>query len=108
MDKFNIKSFFVKHYKNPVRVNPHRHWIYILNFFFVMLFLLVVSSFYLLYEIKNDNIFNGKLDLYSKNVLISRNEKLLNNVKNYFNLKAQKMESLKNDKLQLEDPRFKK
>jgi len=89
-------------------MNPHKHWIFMLNSFFVILFLLVISSFYLLYEIKNDNFLNKSLEFSSKNTLISRNEKLLNNVKSYFDIKAKKMESLRDSNLKLEDPRFKK
>lgn len=108
MNLLDIKSLFKKHHKKSVCLNPHKHWIFMLNSFFVILFLLVVSSFYLLYEIKNDNFLNNNLDFSSKNTLISRNEKLLNNVKNYFDLKSKKIESLRDSNLKLEDPRFRK
>ena len=108
MNKFNLKYFFSKHHKKSVCMNPHKHWVLMLYSFFGILLILVISSFYLLYEIKNDNFLNKSLEFSSKNTLISRNEKLLNNVKSYFDIKAKKMESLQNDGLSLEDPRFKK
>lgn len=110
MEKINfiLKNIFKKNHKHESFVNPHKHWIYILNTFFVTLFLLIIFSFYLLHGIVKDNFFKNDINNTQKDILISRNEKLLINVKSYFNTKAEKMEFLKNNELKLSDPRFTK
>lgn len=35
-------------------INPHHHWVIILKAFFVLVFILIIGSFYLLYQIENE------------------------------------------------------
>lgn len=108
MDKLNYKNIFHKKYKNNISRNPHTHWMYILYGFFILMFFLIAFSFYLFSAIKNDNFFSDQIDISSKNTLISRNHKLLNNVKEYFISKSLKMDELRVGDLKLSDPRLAK
>jgi hypothetical protein len=38
-------------------LNPHKHWKIVLSIFFVMVACLILFSLFILYEIKNDQIF---------------------------------------------------
>lgn len=106
-----MKTIFLKliqkeKYKKAKCMNPHKHWHYVLVGFFVALATLVIFSFYFLYLIKNDNLFSGGFDSSEKNILVARNQKLLNNVKNYFNSKNEKMNELQNINTKIDDPRY--
>lgn len=70
-----LKSFFKK-VSNFFKINPHRHWVFLLYVFFSMTALLILFSFYLLYQIKTDQVFQVKIEQDEKSNLIK--EDLLN------------------------------
>ena len=72
-------------FKNP---NPHIYWRFLLHLYFIVFIVLVIFSFYLLHEIRNQQIFQTKTTEKELPSLI--NEKLLNKVSEYFNNKSLK------------------
>lgn len=104
-----LNNIFKKNnYKNTHTYNPHYHWIILLRVFFSLFVGLIVFSFYLLYEIKNDVIFSDTVNLVKKDSLIFRNEKLTNDVGVYFKEKQNKMNKLRTEDLKVSDPRITK
>lgn len=63
-------------------INPHEHWKYLINVFFILIFILILWSFYLMYQIKNQQIFQVISIGEEKVVMV--NEKLLEEVKQSF------------------------
>ncbi len=51
-------------------MNPHRHWAFLLYFFSSITILLIIFSLYLLYEIKNEQIFQVKINTESKGTVL--------------------------------------
>ncbi len=71
-----MKSFFLKIKKilrninNFFNINPHKHWAFLLYFFSILSLLLIIFSLFILYEIKNEQIFQVKIETKSNgNVL---------------------------------------
>lgn len=99
LSKFNkIK----KHSFEFFKVNPNKHWVFLLYTFFFMIFILILFSFYLLYEIKNDQIFQVKLDVKEKKNLLD--EDSLNMITSQFDQKSQRASELNNGKSLYKDP----
>lgn len=63
-------------------INPHAHWKYLINIFFILIFVLILLSFYLMYQIKNQQIYQVESKLEEKEILI--NEKLLSEIEQSF------------------------
>lgn len=103
-----MKIFFTKIEKiiNPIhkffRINPHRHWNALLNSFFILTALSVLFSFYFMYEIENEKIFQVKEEQVGKHVLL--NENLLKKTIELFDQKAQKVSEIKNNLSPYKDP----
>ncbi len=51
-------------------MNPHKHWAFLLYFFSVIVVLLIIFSLYLLYEIKNEQIFQVKVNTEPKGTIL--------------------------------------
>jgi len=75
----------VKKFISFKKINPHKHWRNLLYIFFVIIIILVLFSFYILYKIKNQEIFQIKPKPTDSTLLI--NEKLLEKVTESFNQK---------------------
>jgi len=85
-------------------INPHKHWRNLLYVFFVAVIFLVVFSFYILYEIKNQQIFQVKNTPEEQKSLI--NEKLLDQISKSFNSKLSKQLEIESGPFQYKDPSF--
>lgn len=94
MDKINFtignKSSEGKHILSVI--NPHRHWLMLIRIFFGIAVLLIIFSFYLLYKIKNEQMFQVTQAQIENKSLIK--EDLLNKVTKLFDDKAIKMREL--------------
>ncbi len=95
--KINIKKFF-----SFKKTNPHNHWGKLLYFFMFMIIFLILFSFYLLYQVKNQQIFQTDKKTDDQSVLM--NENLLKEVNEYFDLKAQKTKEIKDGLKSYKDP----
>ena len=108
MEKYNLnfKKFFNK---RELKVfNPHFHWMILIRLFSILFILSVIASVYFFNQIKDEKIFREKNINTTENSLITRNQKLLDKVSDYFSEKENKMNSLKKDGVILEDPRIQK
>lgn len=84
------------------RVNPHKHWQALLYFSSSVVVLLILFSLYLLYEIKNEQIFQVKVDSETKETLLK--ESSLNNVINTFDNKGTKEKIIIESPARYKDP----
>lgn len=103
-----MKEFLIK-IKNKLKslipfrkVNPHVYWNILLYIFFIIIIALILFSLYLLYEIKNQQIFQITSSSSQSSSLI--NEKLLNKVTESFNINLIKEKEIKNDINLYKDP----
>ncbi len=83
-------------------INPHNHWRNLLYVFFAIIILLVVFSLYLLYEIKNQQMFQTEVKPTETSVLI--NDKLFKKVNDSFAGKLIKEKEIENGIHQYKDP----
>ncbi len=74
-------------------INPHKHWIILLWSFFIITILLIVFSLYMLYQIKNEQVFQVAPIVKVNSSLLK--EQLLRDVIASFEAKAKKESSLK-------------
>lgn len=88
--------------KDLFKINPHKHWIFIIYVFFILISVLILFSFYLLYKIKNEQIFQTELKQDSVQSLL--NEKLLKKVIDFQDKKAQKIIDSTNNNSIYKDP----
>lgn len=91
-----IKDFF--------RINPHKHWNFLLYVFLILVLVLILFSFYLLYKIKQEDIFQVTVGQKKNTILL--NEKLLKNINEIYNQKASKILDIKRDMPTYSDPSF--
>jgi len=102
---------YLPHIKDKIKktisfknINPHLHWRNLLYVFFVAVICLVMFSFYILYEIKNQQIFQVKNTPEEQKSLI--NEKFLDQISKSFNAKLVKQSEIENGTFQYKDPSF--
>jgi hypothetical protein len=76
-------------------VNPHKHWRLLLQIFSIVFICLIIFSFYLLYEIKNEQIFqiNKTVDI-PVNII---KEKTFKNVTDFLQQRKETQNSIKNN-----------
>ncbi|HLP86421.1 MAG TPA: hypothetical protein VK153_00905 [Candidatus Paceibacterota bacterium] len=84
------------------RMNPHIYWDTLLRVFLVVIFILIIFSFYLLYQINKQQIF--QVIPKSEGVPSLINEKLLNSVKESFNNKEVKQKEIREGLQSYQDP----
>lgn len=84
------------------RVNPHSHWAILLNIFFIVITILILFSFFLLYKIKTQQIFQVEIKTEASPSIIK--EKLLDRVNEYFDNKSLKENEIKNGLKTYQDP----
>ena len=87
------------------RMNPHVYWRNILYVFFLVIILLISFSVYLLFEIKNQQIFQITPKPGEQSSLI--NEKLLDKVTESFNSKQAKEKEIESGLTKYKDPSLK-
>jgi hypothetical protein len=83
-------------------VNPHIYWNNLLRIFFASTLVLIVFSFYLLYEIKNQQIFQIVPKTTATPALI--NEKLFKKVNESFDFKLNNENKVKENTILYKDP----
>lgn len=84
------------------KVNPHVYWNNLLYIFFLIVIILILFSFYILYEIKNQQVL--QIAPMSQDVPSLINEKLLDKVNESFNNNSIKEKEIKNDIKSYRDP----
>ena len=102
MKKLLIKfKSFVKNLLK-IKTDSHKHWRILLFFFFLMIIILIIFSIYLLFEIKDQQVFQIVPGKKEPPVLI--NEKLLQKINNDFEIKSLKARDIKDGLRVYEDP----
>lgn len=96
---FNKKTFTSQ---NLSLVNPHTQWLFLLRVFGLIGAGLFVFSIYLLYQIKNDQVFQVSNPIQAK--VLSVNEKSLKKVTEIFNQKKARFFEVKNTPPKYQDP----
>lgn len=97
----NFKNYFRFIYNLGYK-NPHKHWLLILRIFSFIFIAMLVFSFYLLYKLKNEEIF--KLTIKRQEKISTLNEKLLKDVTSEFDKKSQNTEMIKSQPAVYKDP----
>jgi hypothetical protein len=82
-------------------INPHRYWILLLRMFLIACILLTVGDFYLLYQIKTEQIFQIKKTSDSAGMI---NAALLQSVQDSLNQKAQTQATVQQNPPMFQDP----
>lgn len=101
LSKLNITPKHDKH-KKRLLTNPHKDWIVILKVCSIMVLSLVVFNLYLLYQIKNEQVFQVTQASEIKSNPIK--EKLLNTIKDSFDKKEKKITDIKATPVSYPDP----
>jgi Na+/melibiose symporter-like transporter len=96
-DKFSKKKTF-----DSSQINPHKHWIMMLLTFLVVGGLLIVFSLYILYKIKNEQIFQAAPNTGTSSSNLKEN--LIKQVTETFENKAKKTNEIKNNPPVFKDP----
>ena len=103
MDKIfaKIKNIvnITAHFK---KVNPHTHWSVLLGIFFVIIIFLIIFSFYLMFQVKNQQIFQITESKEEQPNMI--NEKLLEKVNESFGNKLIREKEIENGGGSYKDP----
>jgi type IV secretory pathway component VirB8 len=89
-----IKGFF--------KINPHKHWIFMLYLFFTLVSVLILFSIYLLYKIKEEQVF--QVDLNQNNTQSLLKDDLLKKITDLQDIKAQKIQDTINNPSLYKDP----
>lgn len=101
-----LKKIKIYFQKKPISkkkgFNPHKYWKILLTTFFSIIGLLILFSFYLFYQIKNDKIFQVETNEAKNEILL--NEKLINKIEKDFEFKREKIEEIEKNKVFLKDP----
>ncbi|MFA6251303.1 MAG: hypothetical protein WC603_01605 [Candidatus Paceibacterota bacterium] len=92
-----IKKLF-----SPKKSNPHTDWRILLDIFFLVVVVLILFSFYLLYTIKNQQVF--QIEPKSDETPTMINEKLLEKINNSFEQKSIKAREIKDGSKSYKDP----
>ncbi len=83
-------------------LDPHKHWILLLWMFLVLVATLILFSLYLLFQIRNDQVFQVKATLDDKPAILK--DDLLKKVTDSFEEKSKKEAELKTNPPSYEDP----
>lgn len=103
MDTFLIKIKNIsKKFNNFLEINPHRHWNALLYLFFITTLLLILFSLYLLYKIKNEEIFQITAEQQNMPTLLKVD--LLKNINNLSDKKIKRTLELNNNAHVYNDP----
>ncbi len=83
-------------------INPHRHWAFLIQLFLSVILILIIFSFYLLYKIRNEQIFQVNEEPTTPVSLIK--EKLLEETLESFDQKKERTRDIKAGLVELKDP----
>lgn len=95
-------KFTKKNVETPSTINPHKHWMIALKMFFVLILLLTAFSLYILYQIKNEQVFQAKPATQDNSKQLK--EDLLKKVTETFDKKAKKVSEVKSNSIIFKDP----
>ncbi|MFA6999616.1 MAG: hypothetical protein WC241_00695 [Candidatus Paceibacterota bacterium] len=101
MNNFLIKKI-TKAINNFFKINPHKHWMVLLYIFLISILILISISLYLLYEIKNEQIFQVTIEKDNTQTLLK--EDLLKKTTETYNTKAKRLIEMKNNFSSYNDP----
>ncbi len=87
------------------RMNPHIYWRNLLHAFFVIIVILILFSFYILYEIKNQQIF--QITPKAQGLPSLMNEKLFDKVTESFDSKLIREKEIESGLTKYKDPSLK-
>jgi len=87
---------------NFFKINPHKHWNFILSIFLILICCLVLFSFYLLYQIKNEQIFQVSKTEPINTVLLK--EPMLKNINEIYDKRASNVLDIKSKPSVYSDP----
>lgn len=93
---------FIKFFLKRKKINPHDHWKILLRIFLVLVGVLILFSLYLLFQIKNEQIFQIEVKHDDGTVLI--NQTLLKKVTESFDQKKALEKDIEEGKRVYEDP----
>lgn len=103
MDTFLIKiKSVLKKINNFFKINPHKHWNALLYLFFITTSLLILFSLYLLYKIKNEEIFQITAEQQGAPTLLKGD--LLKNITNLSDKKIKRTLEINNNAPVYNDP----
>lgn len=103
MNTTTIKiKYILKSINNFFKINPHKHWVFLLYVFFISISILMLFSFYFIYEIKNEKIFQAKVEQEAEQSLLKVD--LLKKTTDLFNKKALKQQEINNNLSPYSDP----
>lgn len=103
-----MNNFLIKIKKLPqiiinfFKINPHKHWMVLLYIFLISILILISISLYLLYEIKNEQIFQVTVEQNNNQTLLK--EDLLKKTTDTYNTKAKRLIEMKNNFSSYNDP----
>ena len=83
-------------------IMPHKHWGFLVHLSILISIGLIIFSFYLLIQIKKDNLFQVEIKPKENPVLLK--EKLILETKNFFEQKNIKFNEIKNNPYPFSDP----
>ena len=88
---------------NFFKINPHKHWNVLLYIFFTLIAVLILFSFYLLFEIRNEQRFQVKIEQQEDQILLK--EDLLKNTMGTYDQKAKRVSDITNNNISIyKDP----
>ncbi|MFA6393235.1 MAG: hypothetical protein WCW54_04090 [Candidatus Paceibacterota bacterium] len=103
-----MNNFLIKIKKLPqiisnfLKINPHKHWMVLLYIFLISILILISVSLYLLYEIKNEQIFQITIEQDNNQTLLK--EDLLKKTTETYNAKAKRLIEMKKNFSSYNDP----
>lgn len=101
-----MNNFLIKKLTNAIsnffKINPHRHWMVLLYMFLVSILILILISLYLLYEIKNEQIFQVTIEQNNNQTLLK--EDLLKKTTETYDIKSKRLIEMKNNFSSYNDP----
>ncbi len=92
----------IKSFNDFFKINPHKHWNFLIKIFFILVLALIIFSVYLLYEIKNEQIFQVTLNQQENKTLLKEN--ILKTVLGDFSNKEAKRLEIKDNPSLYSDP----
>lgn len=103
MDKF-IQLLKYKYVEicNFKKINPHKHWMFLIFLFIGIFLLIVLYSLYFFYKVENKQL-SENLESTKKTPSLLQS-KMLTDISNYFEVKKQKEEQLIKTPISSTDP----
>lgn len=84
------------------KINPHKHWVFLLYTFFILITIFIVASIYFIYLIREDKLFQVKIDQTEKKTILK--EELLKKTTSFYEQRAENEMNVKNKASSYKDP----